>query len=69
MTPKTKLFQTGVTEDGTILLSSQLALKTNVNSHTLKDGKLCFWNGKDFEETNEPYQIVNSIEEMKYQQL
>lgn len=69
MAPKTKLFQTGVTEDGTILLRSQLALKTNVNSHTLKDGKLCFWNGKDFEETKEPYQIVNSIKEMKYQQL
>ena len=69
MTPKTKLFKIGTTEDGTILLRSQLALITNVNSHTLKDGKLCIWNGKDFEETNDPYQIVNSIEEMKYQQL
>lgn len=69
MKAKIKLFVSGKTEDGTILLRSQLALITNVNSHTLKDGKLCFWNGKDFEETNEPYQIVNSIEEMKYQQL
>lgn len=69
MAIKIKLFVSGKTEDGTILLRSQLALITNVNSHTLKYRKLCFWNGKDFEETNEPYQIVNSIKEMKYQQL
>ena len=74
MTPKTKLFQIGEPmEDGTIRLQNQLSLKSDAASHILKDGILKVWghgkNGFSFYETNEPYQIVNSIKEMKYQPL
>lgn len=74
MTPKTKLLQLGKPmEDGTIRLQNQLSLKSDAASHILKDGILKVWghgkNGFSFYETNEPYQIVNSIKEMKYQQL
>lgn len=64
-----KLFKVGKTESGVILLRSQLALITNVNSHTLKDGVLSVWNGKAFEETKQPYEIVKSINLMKTQRL
>jgi hypothetical protein len=64
-----KLFKVGETESGVFLLRSQLALITNVNSHTLKDGVLSFWNGKYFEETKQPYEIVESINLMKTQRL
>lgn len=75
MKPKTKLFQIGgPMEDGTIRLQNQLSLGKDYASHILKDGILKVWGrsnlkGFDFIETNEPYHIVNSIEEMKYQQL
>jgi hypothetical protein len=64
-----KLFKVGKTENGVILLRSQLAIITNVNSHTLKDGVLKVWTGKDFEETKQPYKIVKSINDMKTQRL
>lgn len=74
MKAKIKLFQLGEPmEDGTIRLQSQLSLKSDAASHILKDGILKVWghgkNGSPFYETNEPYKIVKSIEEMKYQEL
>ena len=70
MEAKIKLFPNGEPmEDGTQRLQSQLYIGRMASDFTLKDGVLKVWNGKDFAETNRPYKIVNTILEMKNQQL
>ncbi len=75
MEAKIKLFPLGQPmEDGTQRLQSQLSFRSDTASHILQNGVLKIWGyekekGFGFYETNQPYQIVNSAEEMKTQQL
>lgn len=53
---------------------SQLSLHSGVVDFILEDGQMKCWKwisgkGIGFHDFNEPYVIVNGIEEMKYQQL
>lgn len=70
---KINLFKIGELPDGTIRLQSQLLVGKDEADFIIKAGVLkCWGNGKtgfDFYEYTEPYDIFESKEAMKYQEL
>ncbi len=70
---KIKLLKIGELPDGTIRLQSQLLVGKYEADFIIKNGVLkCWGNGKtgfDFYEYSKPYEIVESKEEMQYQEL
>lgn len=67
---KIKLFEVESLDNGkTRRFQSQLYLGRMAVDFVIIDGKLKVWKGLNFIETDHPYEIVNSIEEMKHQQL
>lgn len=70
---KIKLLKINELENGTIRLQSQLKIGSKVADFIIEDGTLKYYdngkNGFSFYEYKEPYEIVESIEDMMVQPL
>lgn len=68
-----KLYKVSESEDGTEKFQSQLMLGRDAVDFIRKDGVMCCWGrgdrGFDFYSYDEEYEIVDSIEDMRFQKL